>query len=159
MRAGGARRGAVGLATALTLGALLSGCQLPDVGMSPGLSQAAAETSAAPGTAAPGTTAAPSTTAVTEAAPVTPARVAGDEFCVVLDGMADRAQAAGVAEELRDRLEQGLDGQGVGVSLGLALGPEDGDDPAALLRAADAAMYADKVARSRARTRSAAEGG
>nr|WP_211660629.1 GGDEF domain-containing protein [Modestobacter muralis] len=86
------------------------------------------------------------------------ARLAGDEFCVVLDGTADRAQAAAVAEELRDRLERGLGGHGVGVSLGLALGPEDGDDPAALLRAADAAMYTDKVARSRARGRAAAEG-
>lgn len=78
------------------------------------------------------------------------ARLAGDEFCVVLDGMADRVQATGVAEELRTRLERGMGERGVGVSLGLALGPEDGDDPAALLRAADAAMYADKVARTRA---------
>ncbi|MFQ1002989.1 hypothetical protein [Modestobacter sp. SSW1-42] len=73
MRARGARRGAVGLGAALTLGALLSGCQLPDVGMSPGLSAAAAETSAAPAT-----TARPSVAPVTEEAPVTPARVAGD---------------------------------------------------------------------------------
>ncbi|MCZ2829347.1 GGDEF domain-containing protein [Modestobacter sp. VKM Ac-2986] len=77
------------------------------------------------------------------------ARLAGDEFCVVLDGMADRAQASGVAEDLRSRLERGLGARGVGVSLGLALGPGDGDDPAALLRAADEAMYADKTARAR----------
>jgi diguanylate cyclase (GGDEF)-like protein len=79
------------------------------------------------------------------------ARLAGDEFCVVLDGMAHRAQATGVAEELRGRLELGLEPSGVGVSLGLALGPEDGADPAALLHAADVAMYADKAARARAR--------
>ena len=82
------------------------------------------------------------------------ARLAGDEFCVALDGITDRAQAAGVAEELRGRLEGALGARGVGVSLGLALGPEDGDDPAALLRAADTAMYADKVVRARGRTRS-----
>jgi diguanylate cyclase (GGDEF)-like protein len=79
------------------------------------------------------------------------ARLAGDEFCVVLDGMADRSQATAVAEELRSRLEPVLAPRGVGISLGLALGPDDGSDPAALLRAADVAMYADKAARARAR--------
>jgi diguanylate cyclase (GGDEF)-like protein len=80
------------------------------------------------------------------------ARLAGDEFCVVLDGMAGRAQATAVAEELRGQLELGLEPRGVGVSLGLALGPEDGAEPAALLHAADVAMYAHKAARARART-------
>ncbi|GAB4079675.1 hypothetical protein GCU67_02185 [Modestobacter muralis] len=75
MRTGGARRGAVGLGAALTLGTLLSGCQLPDVGMSPGLSDAAAETSAAPATTA---ATAPSLAPVAEEAPVTPVRTAGD---------------------------------------------------------------------------------
>ncbi|MCZ2829345.1 hypothetical protein O2W14_10920 [Modestobacter sp. VKM Ac-2986] len=78
MRAGGARRGAVGLGAALTFGALLTGCQLPDVGMSPGLSAAAAETSAATTSAAPATTAGPAITPVAEEAPVTPVRSAGD---------------------------------------------------------------------------------
>ena len=71
MRAGGARRGAVALGAALTLGALLSGCQLPDVGMSPGLAKAA-ETSAAP---EPTAVAEP---AAATPAPTTPARTAGD---------------------------------------------------------------------------------
>ena len=72
MRAARARKGLTGLGAALTVGVLLTGCQLPDVGMSPGLSAAAAETSAAPETAAPESAA---------AAPVTatqPARTTGD---------------------------------------------------------------------------------
>ena len=79
MGTGRARRGVVGLGAALTLGALLSGCQLPDVGMSPGLTEAA-ETSEAAGTsqAAATTAAAPTTAAAAVAAPVTPARTAGD---------------------------------------------------------------------------------
>jgi diguanylate cyclase (GGDEF)-like protein len=76
------------------------------------------------------------------------ARLAGDEFCVVLDGMAGRPQATEVADELRGRVERGLLPRGVGVSLGLALAPEDGTDPGALLHAADVAMYADKAARA-----------
>ena len=77
MRAGRARRGLTGLGVALTLGVVLSGCQLPDVGMSLGLAKAAA-TSAAEDTAA-GSTAAPATTAAPVAAtPTAPARTAGD---------------------------------------------------------------------------------
>ena len=81
------------------------------------------------------------------------ARLAGDEFCVVLDGVTDRVGATGVAEDLRTGLERDLAAGGVGISLGLAIGPADGADPAALLRSADAAMYADKAARARARSR------
>jgi diguanylate cyclase (GGDEF)-like protein len=79
------------------------------------------------------------------------ARLAGDEFCVVLDGVTDRAGATGVAEDLRTGLERDLAAGGVGISLGLAIGPDDGADPAALLRSADSAMYADKAARARSR--------
>jgi hypothetical protein len=73
MRAGRTTRGLTGLGAALTLGVLLTGCQLPDVGMSPGLSAAAAET-----TAAPATEAAPSVVPAAEPAPTTPARTPGD---------------------------------------------------------------------------------
>lgn len=76
------------------------------------------------------------------------ARLAGDEFCVVLAGIADRDQAGQVADELRLFLAEALGPSGVGVSLGVALAPEDGGDAAALLRAADLAMYADKTARN-----------
>lgn len=79
------------------------------------------------------------------------ARLAGDEFCVVLVGVTDRAECARVTEDLRLALQRDLRATGVGVSLGLALGPEHGQDSAALLHAADLAMYADKAARSRGR--------
>jgi diguanylate cyclase (GGDEF)-like protein len=78
------------------------------------------------------------------------ARLAGDEFCVVLVGVADREQCARVAEELRDTLERDLGTTGIGVSLGVALGPDDGGDSATLLHAADLGMYADKTGRPRA---------
>ena len=81
------------------------------------------------------------------------ARLAGDEFCVVLDGMAGRPQATEVADVLRGRVEGGLLPRGVGVSLVLALAPDDGTDPGALLHAADVAMYADKAARARSAVR------
>ena len=66
-------RSAAGRAAALALSAaLLAGCQLPDVSMSPGLTaDAAAETKAAGRTAAATTTAAAAT-------PTTPVRPAGD---------------------------------------------------------------------------------
>jgi len=75
------------------------------------------------------------------------ARLAGDEFCVVLVGITDRSQCAAAGEELRLALERDLASTGVGVSLGIALGPDDGADPAGLLHAADLGMYADKTGR------------
>jgi diguanylate cyclase (GGDEF)-like protein len=86
------------------------------------------------------------------------ARLAGDEFCVVLDGITDRAHAADVAGQLRRRLAEDLAGSGVGVSLGVAVGPADGSDPAALLHAADLAMYADKSRRGEPAGRAAGPG-
>ncbi|TYP90437.1 GGDEF domain-containing protein [Blastococcus xanthinilyticus] len=75
------------------------------------------------------------------------ARLAGDEFCVVLADVTDRAQAGTLAEELRGRLDTELGARGIGVSIGVALAPDDGADTDALLHAADLAMYADKAAR------------
>ncbi|TQN42703.1 diguanylate cyclase (GGDEF)-like protein [Blastococcus colisei] len=80
------------------------------------------------------------------------ARLAGDEFCIVLTGVSGQPECVRVAEELRAAVEQGMGTAGVGVSMGVALGPEDGADPAALLHAADLRMYADKAVRSRRRT-------
>jgi diguanylate cyclase (GGDEF)-like protein len=77
------------------------------------------------------------------------ARLAGDEFCVVLVGVDDRAQCAQAAEDLRLALERDLRSTGIGVSLGFALGPDDGADSSSLLHAADLGMYADKSARPR----------
>lgn len=75
----------------------------------------------------------------------TVARLGGDEFAVVIEGLAKAEQAALVARKLLDAVAPpvSLDGDEVSVtaSLGVSLYPRDADDPAALLRLADAAMY------------------
>jgi predicted signal transduction protein with EAL and GGDEF domain len=83
------------------------------------------------------------------------ARLGGDEFAVVLDGLADAAEAerlaAGVAAALAAPFA--LDGQEVAVSasVGVAVAdPARGVSPAELLRDADLAMYRAK-ARGKAR--------
>jgi diguanylate cyclase len=75
------------------------------------------------------------------------ARLGGDEFAVLLTtGDAERADAA--ATKILKALEEPLavDGQSmdIGASIGIARYPEHGDDAAALIRAADVAMYAAK---------------
>ncbi len=77
----------------------------------------------------------------------TVARFAGDEFVVVLDDVDDVT-----ASELAERLLAGLRGPvavgdlvlGVSASIGLALECDATEDPDALLRRADAAMYRSK---------------
>jgi hypothetical protein len=64
------KRGLLALGAALAVSTGVAGCTLPDVGMSPGLAQAAATTSASPPTSAAAPTAAP--------AAATPDRPAGD---------------------------------------------------------------------------------
>lgn len=75
------------------------------------------------------------------------ARYAGDEFLVVLDGVAQRS----VAEQLRGALEQrlreplrtlaGLDAEAAGAAIGLALYPHDARDADTLVQRADEDMY------------------
>lgn len=82
------------------------------------------------------------------------ARPAGDEFVVVLPAC-DREQALAIGGKLRAVVERyghrkaeeivGL--PTIGVSIGVAVLPEDGSEPDALLARADRAMYADKRAR------------
>jgi diguanylate cyclase (GGDEF)-like protein len=78
------------------------------------------------------------------------ARIGGDEFAI-LQLSADRPAAA---EALASRIIAAvetkpfmLDGQSIhlGASIGVALAPHDGDDPADLLRNADLALYAAKA--------------
>jgi diguanylate cyclase (GGDEF)-like protein len=75
----------------------------------------------------------------------TVARLGGDEFAVVIDGTADEETVLRVGRRILSALEQpvALDGLEVevGGSLGVALAPVHGSDPAALLRRADLAMY------------------
>lgn len=71
-------------------------------------------------------------------------RLGGDEFAVVIPA-ADKAGALGVAEKLGAALKApvliGQTACSVGASMGIAISPEHGEHPSALLKCADVAMY------------------
>ena len=73
------------------------------------------------------------------------ARIGGDEFCVLLQDIADPREAAAVAQKLLHELGKsyriGEHSVHSGASIGIACVPQDGDDVATLLRLADLAMY------------------
>ena len=75
----------------------------------------------------------------------TVARLGGDEFAVVQVGAPQPADAEALCRRLLEALAVPcrLDGHevAVGASVGVALVPTDGDDPATLLRHADIALY------------------
>src|SRR5205085_10299649 len=76
----------------------------------------------------------------------TVARFGGDEFAVLLDGVADSPEAADVAERILRELEQAVEVDGKEVfprgSIGICLAGEDTKaDAEELLRNADVAMY------------------
>ena len=80
------------------------------------------------------------------------ARYGGDEFIAIARG-ASRNIAVSLAERLRDAART----CGASVSIGVAVCPEDGDSEAALIEAADTALYRAKAdGRDCVRTRSAA---
>ena len=78
------------------------------------------------------------------------ARMGGDEFTALFDGLPYPEQAGRFAEKLLERMSgfKEVDGMEVslGVSIGIATYPECGANVEGLLRAADAAMYAAKQA-------------
>ena len=80
----------------------------------------------------------------------TVARLAGDEFTVILCGIGGRDDCARVAEKIITSLGMPVDLAGheecIGVSIGIALFPDDATDSEGLIRAADHAMYAAKAA-------------
>jgi diguanylate cyclase (GGDEF)-like protein/PAS domain S-box-containing protein len=73
------------------------------------------------------------------------ARIGGDEFCVLLQDIADPREAAAVAQKLLHELGKsyriGEHQLASGASIGIACVPQDGEDVATLLRLADVAMY------------------
>lgn len=80
----------------------------------------------------------------------TVARLGGDEFVVVMEDLTDPRFAATLARKLVTAAAAPIDVQGHAVSLtasvGISVYPSDGEDAAALVRHADAAMYAAKAA-------------
>ncbi|MBY0432229.1 MAG: diguanylate cyclase, partial [Rhodospirillales bacterium] len=78
----------------------------------------------------------------------TVARLAGDEFTIILEDLADFRDAAVVAEKILRQLAEPflLDGHRLTVttSIGISLFPSDGEDIQTLVHNADAAMYRTK---------------
>jgi len=77
-------------------------------------------------------------------------RLGGDEFIIILGGLAEIDRSGRVAEQMLEQFHRPfhLDGRELVLtaSLGVAIYPEDGDSPAELLRNADTAMYCSKEA-------------
>ena len=78
------------------------------------------------------------------------ARLGGDEFVLILEDLESPRMAGRVAEKIRSVLHEPVYVSGhelfVAGSIGISLYPDDGDDVATLLKAADSAMYAAKGA-------------
>ena len=75
----------------------------------------------------------------------TVARVGGDEFVVLATNLRDRADARVVADKLKAALNQPFELRGkpypLRASIGIAIFPDDGEQPLQLLKYADAVMY------------------
>jgi len=82
----------------------------------------------------------------------TVARLSGDEFIILIEGVESLEAPAAVREKIQKTLSQGflmgdhlLSAQ---ASIGVAMFPEDGDTPEDLIKQADMRMYAEKPART-----------
>jgi diguanylate cyclase (GGDEF)-like protein len=78
------------------------------------------------------------------------ARLGGDEFAIIQIGDADQVEAArSLANRIVDLIAQPYDLDGgkvtVSASIGIALAPNDGDEPNELLKKADIALYRTKA--------------
>jgi diguanylate cyclase (GGDEF)-like protein len=78
----------------------------------------------------------------------TVARIGGGEFAYLLSTVPDREGAFTVAQRLARRCNRPFEFEGhsmlIGASAGVAIGPDDGDEPEVLLELADRDMYAAK---------------
>jgi diguanylate cyclase (GGDEF)-like protein len=87
----------------------------------------------------------------------TAARLGGDEFGVVLSQVDSRENAVLAARRMAARCDRPFEFEGtpleLGTSIGVAVCPDDGDEPEILLETADRAMYAEKRKRKRGRAR------
>jgi diguanylate cyclase (GGDEF)-like protein len=85
----------------------------------------------------------------------TVARVGGDEFVIMLPKLECRGDADAIAQKIATAVEEPVFIEGrhvsLGASIGISLFPRDGEDAAALLRAADMDMYREKMKGKQAR--------
>jgi diguanylate cyclase (GGDEF)-like protein/PAS domain S-box-containing protein len=71
----------------------------------------------------------------------TVARLGGDEFAVMIEQVADPGDVSFVAQRLHEMLAEPLEIDGRTLAVDTSIGISVGDDPAQLLKEADAAMY------------------
>lgn len=73
------------------------------------------------------------------------ARHGGDEFLVLLEGTRDIREISAIANRVLSQLKRPFTESGqdiyISASIGITIGPEDGDEPSLLIRNADMAMY------------------
>ncbi|MGK5511473.1 bifunctional diguanylate cyclase/phosphodiesterase [Brevibacillus formosus] len=73
------------------------------------------------------------------------ARLGGDEFTIMQNQLQDRSEATALAEQIMYQLQRPFELEGhisnVSCSIGIALYPQDGDNPEDLLKRADMALY------------------
>ena len=78
----------------------------------------------------------------------TAARMSGDEFIILIESVENEQVLEAVCHKIQQKLYDGflVEGQLIRVqaSIGIAMFPEDGDSPEALIKQADIRMYADK---------------
>jgi diguanylate cyclase (GGDEF)-like protein len=76
------------------------------------------------------------------------ARLGGDEFAVIVEDFDDRAVLGRIAQKLLDAIAQPFEIESHAIyvtsSIGIAVYPDDSDDPEELLKHADVAMYRSK---------------